>query len=89
MLLAVPEPRAGLFPAAACTGRDLRPELIMSDLRSRLPERTMPRRIAVLDELPPNTNGKIDRQAAAAAIADRRDQPPIGAPGCRRPKGAS
>ncbi|MFD4903888.1 amino acid adenylation domain-containing protein [Kitasatospora purpeofusca] len=73
VVLAVPDPRAGLSLEAVCTGRDLRPELIMSDLRSRLPEYMLPRRIAVLDELPLNTNGKIDRQAAAAMIADRRD----------------
>ncbi|MGW5650287.1 amino acid adenylation domain-containing protein [Streptomyces humi] len=72
IVIAVPDPLGDLYLEAICTGPDPRPEQLLSDLRSRVPEYMVPRDVTVFDELPLNVNGKIDRQTAAAMIAGRR-----------------
>ncbi|MFI1051862.1 amino acid adenylation domain-containing protein [Streptomyces griseoruber] len=72
IVIAVPDARGDLSLEAICTGPDPRPEQILSDLRSRIPEYMIPRSVTVFDELPLNVNGKIDRQTVAAMIAGRR-----------------
>lgn len=72
IVIAVPDALGDFSLEAVCTGPDPRPERILSDLRSRLPEYMIPRSVTVFDELPLNTNGKIDRHAVAVMIAGRR-----------------
>jgi amino acid adenylation domain-containing protein len=71
IVVAVPDARGEMSLRAACTGSGADPESLASRLRVRLPAYMIPGSIAVLDELPLNTNGKIDRQAVAATIAGR------------------
>jgi amino acid adenylation domain-containing protein len=71
IVIAIPDSVGDLSLEAICTGPDPRPEQIMADLRSRIPEYMIPRSVTVFDELPLNVNGKIDRQAAAAIITGR------------------
>ena len=49
--------------AAAVSGAACVPEQLYSALADRLPQYMLPRRIAVLDQLPLNANGKVDRRA--------------------------
>ncbi|SOD65757.1 amino acid adenylation domain-containing protein [Streptomyces zhaozhouensis] len=49
--------------AAAVSGGEADPEPLYSALGDRLPPYMIPRRITVLDNLPLNANGKIDRRA--------------------------
>ncbi|WP_416966613.1 amino acid adenylation domain-containing protein [Streptomyces sp. 4F14] len=53
---------------AAVTGTDRTPDALYEALGGELPPYMMPRRITVLDELPLNANGKIDRRALLASL---------------------
>jgi non-ribosomal peptide synthetase component F len=53
---------------AAVTGTDCDTERLLSALAASLPRYMIPRRIAVLDELPLNRNGKIDRPVLAHTL---------------------
>ncbi|MBI3217270.1 MAG: AMP-binding protein [Mycobacterium sp.] len=54
---------------AACTGTDLDDAALLRALRTTLPRYMVPRRVVVLDSLPLNANGKIDRSAIARTLA--------------------
>ncbi|ADD40861.1 amino acid adenylation domain-containing protein [Stackebrandtia nassauensis] len=62
-VLAVPSSGGDPELTAAVCGSDCVPEELYNTLRDRLPAYMLPRRIAALDQLPLNTNGKIDRRA--------------------------
>ncbi|QYC42691.1 Linear gramicidin synthase subunit D [Nonomuraea coxensis DSM 45129] len=69
VVLALPgadgEPRL----VAACTGAGLEPPALVRGVAGVLPGYMVPRSVTVLDALPLNANGKIDRRATAAALA--------------------
>jgi amino acid adenylation domain-containing protein len=54
--------------AAAVSGVECVPERLYSALAGCLPHYMLPNRITVLDELPHNTNGKVDRRALLSAL---------------------
>ncbi|MEV4647997.1 AMP-binding protein [Saccharopolyspora sp. NPDC049357] len=61
IVLAVPT--EGEPELAAAVGGDCDPDALQAGLRDRLPPYMLPRRITVLDRLPLNANGKLDRRA--------------------------
>jgi acyl-coenzyme A synthetase/AMP-(fatty) acid ligase len=63
---------------AAVTGTDCDSERLLSALGAGLPRYMIPHRITVLDELPLNQNGKIDRRVLADTLgsAHRHDGAP-------------
>jgi amino acid adenylation domain-containing protein len=54
--------------AAAVSGVECVPEQLYSALADRLPRYMLPRRITVLDEMPLNANGKVDRRALLSRL---------------------
>ncbi|WP_333766546.1 amino acid adenylation domain-containing protein [Streptomyces sp. IBSBF 2435] len=58
--------------AAAVCGTGCEPERLYADLGGQLPPYMLPRRIAVLDTLPLNNNGKIDRKALLGEFGHSR-----------------
>ncbi|MFG2194100.1 amino acid adenylation domain-containing protein [Streptomyces sp. NPDC048639] len=70
IVLAVEGPDGEKDLTAAVSGSGCDAEELYSALRARLPPYMMPRRITALEELPRNTNGKIDRRALLAALGD-------------------
>ena len=76
-------PGGALSLAAWCSahpGTVLEPEALRAALARRLPEHMVPARIAVLDALPLNANGKVDRKALPALQAPQapHHEPPQG-----------
>jgi amino acid adenylation domain-containing protein len=65
---------------SAQPGQSLDPQALRMQLATRLPDAMLPAVIAVLDTLPLNANGKIDRNAlpAAGLQATRACEPPQG-----------
>ncbi|WP_052847276.1 amino acid adenylation domain-containing protein [Streptomyces avicenniae] len=57
---------------AAVTGPGCDPDVLYAALAARLPPYMRPRRITVLDQLPLNGNGKIDRSAVLAHLGQAR-----------------
>jgi amino acid adenylation domain-containing protein len=57
--------------AAAVSGHDCVPERLYSALADHLPRYMLPRRITVLDQLPLNANGKVDRRALRVELGRR------------------
>jgi amino acid adenylation domain-containing protein len=57
---------------AAVSGSGCDPDRLYAALGGRLPPYMMPRRIAALDRLPLNANGKIDRRALLAELGHAR-----------------
>ncbi|MDG9715427.1 amino acid adenylation domain-containing protein [Streptomyces sp. DH24] len=57
---------------AAVSGSGCDPDRLYAALGSRLPPYMMPRRIAALDRLPLNPNGKIDRRALLTELGHAR-----------------
>lgn len=57
---------------AAVTGTACVPERLYSALGRRLPPYMLPRRITVLDQMPLNDNGKIDRRSLLTALGRTR-----------------
>ncbi|MGW7047723.1 amino acid adenylation domain-containing protein [Streptomyces avermitilis] len=72
IVLAVPAPDGEPELEAAVSGTGCVPDRLYSALGDRLPPYMLPRRIAVLDQLPLNPNGKIDRQALLAELGRSR-----------------
>ncbi|MEU6083527.1 amino acid adenylation domain-containing protein [Streptomyces sp. NPDC047108] len=70
IVLAVEGPDGEKDLTAAVSGSGCDAEELYSALRARLPPYMMPRRITALEELPRNSNGKIDRRALLAALGD-------------------
>ncbi|UED86159.1 AMP-binding protein [Streptomyces profundus] len=68
VVLAVQGPDGEKELAAAVAGANDDPQPLYSALSDRLPPYMIPRRIAVLTELPLNANGKIDRRALVGAL---------------------
>ncbi|MDA3643931.1 AMP-binding protein [Saccharopolyspora indica] len=66
--LAVPADDGSLELAAAVSGTECAPERLYAALGDRLPPYMLPRRITVLDQLPLNANGKVDRRALHAEL---------------------
>ncbi len=69
VVLAVPDADGSLVLEAACTGADLDPPALVKGVARVLPGYMVPRSVTLLDELPLNANGKVDRRAMAAALA--------------------
>ncbi|WP_372404839.1 amino acid adenylation domain-containing protein [Streptomyces luteireticuli] len=68
--------------ASAEPGREIPPERTLAALRALLPAVMIPSELVVLDGLPHNGNGKIDRAALTARAAEvRRPHPRSAAPG--------
>jgi amino acid adenylation domain-containing protein len=55
---------------AAVSGTDDDTDALYAVLAARFPRYMVPRRITVLDALPRNANGKVDRRALTATLAD-------------------
>ncbi|GAA5185404.1 D-alanine--poly(phosphoribitol) ligase [Rugosimonospora acidiphila] len=72
IVLAVPAAGGELELAAAVTGRECLPERLYAALGDDLPSYLLPRRITVLDQLPLNANGKIDRSSLRVELARSR-----------------
>ncbi|MEU9835628.1 AMP-binding protein [Streptosporangium sp. NPDC048047] len=53
---------------AACTGTGLDPVALVRGVAEVLPGYMVPRSVTILEELPLNANGKVDRRATAAAL---------------------
>jgi amino acid adenylation domain-containing protein len=53
---------------AFITGSTIREEAIRSNLQSKLPAYAVPREIRVMQQLPLNTNGKVDRKALRSIL---------------------
>ncbi|MBT2365627.1 amino acid adenylation domain-containing protein [Streptomyces sp. ISL-10] len=68
VVLAVQAPDGEPELKAAVSGDDCAPRRLYSALGDRLPPYMLPSRIAVLDQLPLNPNGKIDRHALLAEL---------------------
>ncbi|MBG0813146.1 amino acid adenylation domain-containing protein [Planomonospora sp. ID82291] len=68
VVLAVHGPDGEPCLAAACTGTGLDPVALVRGVAEVLPGYMVPRSVTVLDELPLNANGKIDRRATAAVL---------------------
>ncbi|RKT89276.1 amino acid adenylation domain-containing protein [Saccharopolyspora antimicrobica] len=66
--LAVPTDEGSHELAAAVSGTACVPEQLHAALGDRLPPYMRPRRITVLDQLPLNANGKVDRRALHAEL---------------------
>ncbi|MGW0823049.1 amino acid adenylation domain-containing protein [Streptomyces sp. NPDC002845] len=71
VVLAVPAADGEPELEAVVSGAGSDPDALFARLGERLPPYMLPRRIAVLDELPLNTNGKIDRRALAERLRSR------------------
>ncbi|GDY88173.1 hypothetical protein SAVCW2_73720 [Streptomyces avermitilis] len=72
IVLAVPASDGEPELEAAVSGTGCVPDRLYSALGDRLPPYMLPRRIAVLDQLPLNPNGKIDRRALLAELGRSR-----------------
>lgn len=72
IVLAVPAPDGEPELEAAVSGTGCDQGRLFTALGDRLPPYMLPRRIAVLDELPLNANGKIDRRALFAELIRSR-----------------
>ena len=68
VVVALPDRRGETRLVAACTGRPDSADPL-AELGTRLPEYMIPEGITVLDALPLNSNGKIDRRALVQALA--------------------
>lgn len=60
---------------AFVTGTDLAPDALKRDLGTSLPDYMIPSRVVVLDEMPLNSNGKIDRRQLASSLEIAATQP--------------
>ncbi|MFB4285503.1 amino acid adenylation domain-containing protein [Nonomuraea sp. MTCD27] len=68
VVLAVPDADGEPALEAACTGVGLDPVALVKGVAAVLPGYMVPRSVTLLDELPLNANGKVDRRATAAAL---------------------
>jgi amino acid adenylation domain-containing protein len=68
VVLALPDGEGDLELAAACTGTGLEPVALVKGVAGVLPGYMVPRSVTVLEELPLNANGKVDRRAVAGAL---------------------
>lgn len=72
-VVALPDPRAGFLLHALVVGRAGTQEgadELLAALRSRLPSHFLPVSLRLVPSLPHTANGKIDRRAVAALLAD-------------------
>ncbi|MET8847459.1 AMP-binding protein [Amycolatopsis sp. NPDC004625] len=72
IVLALPGSGGTTELEAVCTGGGPDPDRLLAAVTARLPGYMVPRRIGVLDELPLNVNGKIDRSALTADAIGQR-----------------
>ncbi|MFC3572157.1 amino acid adenylation domain-containing protein [Streptomyces yaanensis] len=72
LVLAVPAPDGEPELHAAVSGAGCTSDGLYAALGDRLPPYMLPRRIAVLDQLPLNANGKIDRRAVLGELGHPR-----------------
>ncbi|MFE5596238.1 amino acid adenylation domain-containing protein [Streptomyces sp. NPDC056549] len=68
-VLALPDRHGSPELLAAVSGNQCDPQRLFTELTEHLPPYMRPRRIAVLDSLPLNANGKVDRTALMAALS--------------------
>ena len=62
--LAWPTPEAGVGGIVAFIGSlDVDPERVRAGLKDRLPQQMVPKQIRVMEQLPLNNSGKVDRHA--------------------------
>ncbi|MGW3953922.1 AMP-binding protein [Streptomyces sp. NPDC004752] len=74
VVVALSRPGGDTVLRAACSAVGAVPDAdaLLNDLRTRLPGYMVPRSVTVLDRLPLNANGKLDRTAVAEIVADPR-----------------
>lgn len=72
IVLALPGSGGTTELEAVCTGTGLDPDRLLTAAAARLPGYMVPRRLSVLDTLPLNVNGKIDRSALTAQAIGQR-----------------
>jgi amino acid adenylation domain-containing protein len=72
IVLALPGSGGTTELEAVCTGSGLEPDRLLKAVAGRLPGYMVPRRLSVLDALPLNVNGKIDRSALTADAIGQR-----------------
>lgn len=72
IVLALPGSGGTTELEAVCTGSDLDSDRLLTAVAGRLPGYMVPRRLTVLDTLPLNVNGKIDRSALTKEAIGQR-----------------
>ncbi|MGI5274505.1 amino acid adenylation domain-containing protein [Nonomuraea sp. CA-218870] len=71
VVLALPGPDGEPALEAACTGHGLEGVAVAKALTGVLPGYMVPRSVTVLEELPLNANGKVDRRAVAGTLREK------------------
>ncbi|RMB83423.1 AMP-binding protein [Streptomyces shenzhenensis] len=72
VVVALSQPGGDTVLRAACSAVAADADALLAELRTRLPSYMVPRSVTVLDRLPLNANGKLDRTAVAGIVADLR-----------------
>ncbi|MBT2383353.1 amino acid adenylation domain-containing protein [Streptomyces sp. ISL-11] len=72
VVVAVESPDGGHTLEAACTGSGTEPSVLLAALRDRLPAYMVPASVTLLEALPLNANGKVDRRALRRVLVSAR-----------------